>query len=419
MKRIAIALLLVTVACGVAPTTSRDGDASTVFGSHLAFGIRNDPADLDWMIESGVPWAARYTYLAGGVNTGAGWATWSAAPGTYASDYASRTLAAGYLPVFSYYQLQQSAPGRGASEAERDRTNLTDAATMRAYYEDFRLLMRSLAGTRSVVVHVEPDLWAYLEQLRREPTEIAASVRSSGDTDVAGEPDNVFGFSQALMGLRDRYAPNVLLAVHASAWAAGPDPVVSTRAMDEAALGRATARFIRSLERPTRRWDLVFHDVIDRDAALAADKVQGSAWWDPTDASLPNFARWLSFVRALSTSLERKVVVWQVPVGNQRYRSLDNTIGHYQDNRAEYFLAHPDRLAAAGIAAVLFGPGTPEGTWYLDARHDGVTAPAPVRSFGCDRCNVEMPQYADDDGGYLRLAVGAYYRGGGVSLGWR
>ena len=423
MRLVALVLIVATTACGALPWTpaappSR-ADASTVFGSRLAFGLRNDPPDLDWMSGSGVPWVARYTYLAGGVNSGEGWTTLSDVPGRYATEYADRSLAAGYVPVFSYYQLQQSLPGRGTNEAQRDRANLTDPDTMRAYYADFRLLMRSLASARTAIVHVEPDLWGYLQQARPDATAIAASVRSSGDADVASEPDTAFGFAQALMDIRDRYAPHVLLAVHASAWAAGPDPVVIGTAVDTEALANATAKFIRTLERPTRGWDLVFHDIIDRDAALAEGKVQGRPWWDPSDRTLPNFARWLSFVHALSASLGRRIVVWQVPVGNQRSRSMDNSPGHYQDNRAEYFLAHPEKLAAAGIAAVLFGPGTPEGTWYLDARHDGITSPAPVVAFGCDRCNVEVPASADDDGGVLRAAVGAYYRGGGVAVGSR
>jgi len=402
---------------GAAPARSTQlSDAPFAFGDRLAFGVRNDPPDLGWMSESGVPWAARYTYLAGGVNTGKGWATWSAEPGRYATEYADRSLAAGFIPVFSYYQLQQSTPATGGSERERDLNNLADPNTMRAYFDDFRLLMRSLSAARIAIVHVEPDLWGYLEQSRPDAERIVAKVRASGDAEVAGEPDTAAGFAQALLDLRDRYAPHVLLAVHASAWAAGPDPVVSGGSLDAVSLGTATARFIRTLERPGHQWDLVFHDIIDRDAAAAETKVLGRSWWDPSDRTVPNFTRWLAFVRALSSGLDRRIVVWQVPVGNQRYRTMDNTEGHYQDNRAEYFLAHPDLLVAAGIGAVLFGPGTPEGTWYLDARHDGVTSPDPVSSFGCDRCNAEVPRFADDDGGFLRIAVGAYYKGGGVSL---
>jgi len=148
------------------PTSGAGPDAAStaVFGQRLAFGVRNDPKDLDWMTGSGVPWAARYTYLAGGVNTGEGWATWTTEPGFYATDYAKRTIAAGYVPIFSYYQLQQSRPRIGDTERDRANSNLNDRTTMKDYYRDFRLLMRSLAGIGTTVVHVEPDLWGYLEQ---------------------------------------------------------------------------------------------------------------------------------------------------------------------------------------------------------------------------------------------------------------
>jgi hypothetical protein len=156
--------------------------------------------------------------------------------------------------------------------------------------------------------------------------------------------------------------------------------------------------------------------MIDRDAALAAPAEGRRAWWDPTDETVPDFARWLAYVHALSRALDRRIVLWQVPVGNQRYRTMDNSSGHYQDTRAEYFLAHADLLAEAGVAAVLFGPGIDDATWYTDARKDGITNPDPVSAFGCDRCNTETSQFADDDGGFLRVAVGAYYRSGGAAL---
>src|SRR5215469_13008879 len=55
----------------------------------LHFGLGNNPADLTWFTNSGVPWRYRYAYLAGGINLGAttngdpncgantSWQTWS------------------------------------------------------------------------------------------------------------------------------------------------------------------------------------------------------------------------------------------------------------------------------------------------------------------------------------------------------
>jgi hypothetical protein len=64
---------------------------------------------------------------------------------------------------------------------------------------------------------------------------------------------------------------------------------------------------------------------------------------------------------------------------------------------------------------VLFGPGQ-DGTAIDDRAGDGVTNPRPITSFECDACNTHASTYPDDDGGYLRLFVGAYYRGGALSL---
>ena len=108
------------------------------------------------------PFGFRYQYLAGGVNTGSGWSTWNP-NGTFASMYAQDSWAHGVIPVFTYYMLLQSKPG-GGDEAHADLTNLRDAATMSAYWADVKLLFSRIRGSRPVVVHVEPDLWGYLEQ---------------------------------------------------------------------------------------------------------------------------------------------------------------------------------------------------------------------------------------------------------------
>src|SRR5262249_29840561 len=59
------------------------------------------------------PLAFRYQYLAGGANTGSGWATWNA-NGDFARFYIEDSVANGIIPVFTYYMLFHSAPGGGA-----------------------------------------------------------------------------------------------------------------------------------------------------------------------------------------------------------------------------------------------------------------------------------------------------------------
>jgi hypothetical protein len=102
--------------------------------------------------------------------------------------------------------------------------------------------------------------------------------------------------------------------------------------------------------------------------------------------------------------------LWQIPIGNHQTKSCNNTRGHYQDNKAEYFLqpvlqsGAMDKLSQygdAGVIAFLFGKGQADCTSFMDTQHDGVTGAGET---------------ADDDGGYLRKAVKAYYQKGPVAV---
>src|SRR5262245_15572728 len=136
-----------------------------------------------------------------------------------------------YIPVFSYYELLQSRPSTGANESDRDFSNLNNAFTMNAYYANFKLLMQHAAGFgKPVVVQVEPDLWGYLQQRAAGAgaATLTAKVEASGFADVAGIPDTAQGFAWALLKLRDVYAPNAILALHASMWGSGIDVATDT-----------------------------------------------------------------------------------------------------------------------------------------------------------------------------------------------
>ncbi len=267
-----------------------------------------------------------------------------------------------------------------------------------------------------MIVHVEPDLWGYLEQRAGpagSPASLTAMVRGSGDPDVAAIPDTVQGFAWALLKLRDQYAPNVALAIHASLWATGIDIATNTDpTVDPNQVADQTAAFLNASGVAANpfgsTFDLVFNDVADHDAAWYGDN---SHWWDRNNVTLPNFARWLAYMTRLRAGTARPLVVWQVPVGNQYFLTMNNTTGHFQDNRAEYFLGHPASLQVAGIQAVLFGAGNAGQTTYTDAMHDGVTNNngVPTSGFGCSACNTHVSQVADDDGGFLRIFVGQYY----------
>jgi hypothetical protein len=375
------------------------------------------------MVSSGVPWRYRYQYLAGGINTAnsstdpcaanAGWQTWNSPAGQFVTNYINDSVAHSYIPVFTYYEIVQSNPSAGSESAEL--TKISTVCTMQAYWADFTVLMQKIGAYGGVaVVHVEPDFWGFMEHQSPDPSTLAAVVASSGNSDLAGLPNTVQGMGWAFLKLRDKYAPNAVLAIHASSWASGVDIATDSRTtVDPAAEADKVVAFIDKagiVGNPTgvTPWDVIFNDVADHDAAWYG-ALSNAHWWDRNNVVFPNFTRWLAFIGRMHTDTGLPLVEWQVPVGNQYYATMNNTDGHYQDNRAEYFLAHPDQLTAAGIVAVLFGAGNAGQTAYFDAKGDGITNPATVSSWQCNQCNNHASSWADDDGGFLRVTVGAYY----------
>jgi hypothetical protein len=291
---------------------------------------------------------------------------------------------------------------------------------MSAYYANWALLMRQIgAYGKPALVIVEPDLWGFIEQAANghggSAANVAASVASSGNADAAGLPNTAQGFAWALLHIRDRYAHNAVLALHASPWSTGANVASDTsNTLDAAALGTQQAQFLKTAGLVGNPAGISTFDVLSSDVA-DHDSGQSGIWWDRNNVTFPNFTRYLRYAASLSAGTARRILMWQVPAGNQYFDTLDNSQGHTQDNRAEYILGHVADFAAAGVIGVLFGPGN-SGTMVTDARNDGVTNPAPISTYDCARCNTHTSTYADDDGGYLRIFLGQYYKGGAYPL---
>jgi hypothetical protein len=285
---------------------------------------------------------------------------------------------------------------------------------MAAWYADLKLFFQRAAGSTTVVLHVEPDLWGYIEQAAgsgNDAASIPASVASSGVAALAGLPNTAAGFAKAIVRLRDQNAPNVLLAYHLSGWGTNvdiglantPDPQVD-------ALAARAAAFYTSLG---AAFDVTFTDIADRDAgfkqAIYGDG--GASWWDDAD-----FVRYARFIKGYVTASGQRVVLWQIPLGNTKMRAMDDTWGHYQDDRVQWFLDDPGETHLqlwrdAGVIALLFGGGAEGTTCACDAMGDGVTDPPAIN--GNSRASLS----ADDDGGYFRERAAAYHDAGGLDLG--
>jgi hypothetical protein len=374
-------------------------------------GMSDGPGDAAG-IRATAPFAFRSQYLAGGVNTGTGWSTWNA-NGAFVTDYIQESVDHGVIPVFDYYMLLQSNPAVGGDEGAKDYSNLNNAQTMSAYYADLKLFFqRAGAFSSRVVLHFEPDLWGFLQQraTANDAASVGAKVGSTGFPDVAGLPDNAAGLARAVVDMRDRYAPNVLVAYHLSVWGTGND-IHYSKPSDSVvdALAAQAGAFFRSLNAP---FDLAFGESSDRDAAFKQYVYGdgGAAWWDAAD-----YARDVRFMAGFVASSGKRVLLWQMPLGNTRMRAMNNTWGHYQDNHVEWFLDsagrdHIAEYANAGVMGLIFGGGSGGTTCACDAVGDGVTNPAPIND------NTGISQSADDDGGFFRSLAAAYYSTGAVPL---
>lgn len=380
------------------------------------------------------PFAFRYQYLAGGANTGNGWATWNT-NGDFARFYIEDSVANGIIPVFTYYQMFQSQPG-GASESDAVNNNLNNTATMTAYYNDLKLFFQKAGAFpgKLVVLHVEPDLWGYVQNRSGDNASTAtARVSETGLSELAGLPSNVSGFARAIVKLRDTYAPNVALGYHISVWGTGNDIILSNppdATLDS--LGTRAATFFTSL---SASFDVAFAEFSDRDSAFYQNIYGdgGQHWMDAED-----FRRLGRFLGRFHSATGKRLVMWQIPLGNTKMRTVDNTWGHYQDNRPEWFLDEESRshlltYRDAGVVAFLFGGGASGTTCACNGNGDGVTNPAAINgnnmaseaaAAGTAPASVVRgstptlvtPYAADDDGGFFRWRAYRYYQDGPTPL---
>lgn len=309
--------------------------AVALLAAVLGIGVARHPGET-----AEAPVQYRYQYLTGN------WHEWNP-DGTFVSRYVDESARQGVTPVLTYYKML-GLTERTGSEPEVDLANLADPAAMRRYYADFRLALRRARSKRRVIVHVEPDLWGYVQHAG-DPRRVRAAVRSAGQRG----PDTAAGFARALVRIRDRTARNVELAWHLSTWGTKEDPAYSNPPLGHMdVLARRSATFYARLG---ARFDYVFNDVADRDAGwrrhIAGDG--GASEWDAAD-----FARHARYIRGVHRRTRRPVMIWQVPLGNS---TLPDSWGRYRDNRVETWLGE-DRaplraLRDAGVVGLLFGAG--------------------------------------------------------------
>jgi hypothetical protein len=404
------ALPLALLALAVAPAAIAAQDQAPAWPLHtMQLGLMDPEGDAG-ALHAAMPLSMRYQYLSGGANTGHGWLTWDG--DSFASTYVQESEVAGMTPVLSYYQMRQTLPGANVSDEQQgDLENLSDRTTMSSYYGDFIALLKSVSSAPGpVIIQVEPDLWGYIEQDNANAASVPAAVASSGLPALHGLPDNAAGFAQALLRLRNEYAPHALLAYHLSIWGTGKDIHLSHPTTSEVSqMAQESYSFYASLGAP---FNMIFTEYTNRDAgyAQAAEGKGTSAWWNSED-----YANMGLFLSTLHRLTPLPLVLWQIPLGNKVMDIMDNTPYHYQDNHVQWLLgpggrAHLEEYAHDGVVALLFGAGIASDTCACDANHEGVTNYPPIDG------NTQRSYSAADDGGYFQAVARRYYAQGPIAL---
>jgi hypothetical protein len=212
-------------------------------------------------------------------------------------------------------------------------------------------IAQQAAGAHPVIFNLEPDFFGYMQQLSNDPNNRPPGVRPDDPSSYpvalnkSGYPNTLAGFGRYLVDLIHAAAPNALAAPMVSMWATNKDPQKEA-AGEAVAMGQRTAAFIDAMGGAQADL-LVVEWTVYGDAGMGV-----SPWWDDQDQDIPRPTRAILWENALSRAAHKRLFLWQMPVGNM---GLNNTCGHYQDNRAAYAFAHPRDLFDAGVAGVLFG----------------------------------------------------------------
>jgi len=359
------------------------GALPTGMPSHLAVGLFEDTGET-WMKNSGVAWDARYRYLTKGWVNNWGYGAYD---GSWGKAYMQECDDQGFLPVVQYYQMN----GESGYDESIFYETTKNAATMKSYFGDFKLLMqRAKEFGKPVLVLMEGDGYAYMEIQSGDNPNAYSAIADSGMAELQGLPNTAAGWGLAFLQIRKAVgASNVILGMHVSGWATGKDleyysvtdplePEVQTAYAFLSKLGLAD-------NVTGETYDVLVGDPLDRDSGYY-EVVKGlgqDRWWDASDSasiSSKSFNRYAEWLRIWNETAQKRWVLWQIPLGNSNHLNVANNDGPrqgYKDNRPEYFFGagdttHMQKFADAGVIALLFGRGEgTQSTYTNDVYTDG------------------------------------------------
>ena len=335
----------------------------TVLPPHFGFGVSSFGGVLDWPGEvadtHGIDWNYLYWYqLMGGSQD-------------FLEAKLNRAHELGAIPVITHYQLLDRGKDAGYSGSDEHDVVIQavqDASVMRGYYDNVQWNMESSAAFgHPVIFQTEPDSTTWLRMFHTNETNDAnegyVAVAASGHPDLTGLPDTIAGYAQALIRLRDLYAPdNVYMGLCEFDNRNGYNPEYSVA-------------YIESMK---AQWDVLFtHHVVKY-------STKDEGWWEAY--SEQDQARFVTWIQTISEATGLSYIHWQTVIGASDY-------GLMPEYPAKERISS---LVGAGSVACLFDLYSLDGPPHSQPWHGFASSPPPSH-----------PAYNSLD--KLAERLGAYY----------
>lgn len=301
------------------PTTGRP-ELLEILPNHFSFGFSSFSATRAWPPEVSASHGIDWTFLY--------WYHLVVADDTVLPARMREAKEQGVVPVLTHYQLldRGTAAGyTGAEEWDVVTQAVEDPGLMREYYDNVQSIMETAATLGGpLIFQTEPDSTTFLRQYHTGGSHHAddgrVAVAASGHPDLQDLPDTIAGYMQALVRLRDLYAPSdvyVGLCIFDNENGYNPDDSVL---------------FVSSLNADV---DVLFtHHVIKY-------STRDEGWWDAYSET--DQQRFLEWIGAITSATGLRYIHWQVVIGSADYGMMPN---YPAEERIS------DLVAAGSIAAL-------------------------------------------------------------------
>ena len=390
---------------GTGGSTSQPGSTSrgpipASLPGHMLVGVFASDDTETWIKQSGVKWDVRWTYLAG--QHGADWYNswgYGAADGSWIGDWFTQCDQQGFIPGVHLYNIGYGHDGGDSGLLTEVRT----ASFVSNYFTEFKVMMqKAKAFGKPVIIVLEGDSFGMIEGLTGNDPNAAATIASSGLTDLAGLPNTVAGLGLAYLQIRKSVgAYNVALGPDVPAYEANGDILYGDNSALQPHVDFQTKFFLPfglGTNATGDTFDFTASNPLSGDADFyRLANGDSGRWWDASDSASINsqsFNRYAEWLRLFNQTTGRRWILHQIPIGNSNMLNVDSNCQSptdtctprtgYKDNRPEYFFnydspssktirnQHLTKFADAGVFALLFGAGDGGSTTpYNDTWTDG------------------------------------------------